>query len=143
MTNMTTQTTARLRQFPFLGHHVRIHADSSDTQGRFAVLEFLARPGSEPPLHIHENEDEFFFVIEGQMRITLNGEDRVLGPGQAALVPRGVPHTFKVLTPEMRSMNVFSPGGFEEFFRAMAGASMPPPAEFAATAARYGSRFVR
>jgi len=143
MSTQTMAATAALRDFQFLTHQVRVHADSADTNGRFAVMEFRSKPGSEPPMHFHENEDEFFFVLEGQMRVTVNGVDRVLGPGESAMVKRGTPHTFRILTPESRLITIVSPGGFEEFFRELAGDTPPSFERLAETAARHGSRFVR
>jgi quercetin dioxygenase-like cupin family protein len=143
MSSQAIAVNAGLREFQFLTHQVRVHADSADTDGRFAVMEFRSKPGSEPPMHFHENEDEFFFVLEGQMRFTVNGQDRVLGPGESAMVKRGTPHTFRVLTPESRSLTIVSPGGFEEFFRELAGETPPSFERLAETAARHGSRFVR
>jgi quercetin dioxygenase-like cupin family protein len=143
MSSQAIAVNAGLREFQFLTHQVRVHADSADTDGRFAVMEFRSKPGSEPPMHFHENEDEFFFVLEGQMRFTVNGQDRVLGPGESTMVKRGTPHTFRVLTPESRSLTIVSPGGFEEFFRELAGETPPSFERLAETAARHGSRFVR
>ncbi|SRR5579883_522442 len=129
-----------LRSFPYLGSQVRVHADAADTNGQFSMLEFEVKAGSEPPMHFHENEDEFVVVLEGRMEATVNGTKRIVEAGQSVMFPRRVPHTFKVLTPSMRTMGVITPAGFEEFFRALAGDPPPPFEKLAEAAAKYGSR---
>ncbi len=131
-----------LRSFRYLGHEVTIHADAADTNGQYSVLEFRAYPGGEPPMHIHENEDEMFILVEGEMKVTIAGVDRTLKSGESATVKRGTPHTFKVLTPSIRTVNIFTPAGFEEFFRALAGDRPPSFDQIAPIAARYGSRLL-
>jgi|SRR5581483_6405986 len=129
-----------LRSFPYLGSQVRIHADASDTNGQFAMLEFQINRGLEPPLHFHENEDEFVLLLEGQMEATINGEKRIVNAGESVMFPRGVPHTFRVLTPTARTVGVITPAGFEDFFRALAGDPPPSFERLAEAAAKYGSR---
>lgn len=137
-----SQTAEAARSFPYLGNQVRIHADASDTDGKFAVLEILSKPGAEPPMHIHENEDEMFIVIEGRMQLTSGGQTCILGAGESGLVKRGTPHTFKILSATMRSITIFTPAGFEEFFRALAGDPPPPFEALARAAAQHGSRII-
>ena len=63
-----TSTDSRLaRSIWFRGALITVHADSEDTNGKFALFEVSGCPGGEPPLHIHENEDEMFYVLEGRM----------------------------------------------------------------------------
>ena len=94
-----------------------IHADSSDTAGQFALVEIAGSTGGEPPLHVHQNEDEFFLVLEGQLIVRRRNEELTLETGQSAFLPRNVPHTFKVASSRVRFLNCITPGGFEEFFR--------------------------
>jgi len=122
---------ADARTFWYAGNFVQVPVDSADTDGRFAVVETVARPGSEPPLHVHHREDETFIVIEGEVQVTCGGKDYRLGAGDVKFAPRGIPHTFRILTPEARMVNVITPGGFENFFRTLgwpAGVGAMPPA---------------
>lgn len=102
------------------------------TEGRFAVLELLAPKGSASPLHIHRNEDEFFVVLSGEVRVQ-HGET-VIEAVSGSLVhgPRGVPHSFHVDSEEARLLLFFGPAGVEGFFRE-AGKPAPflglPPAD--------------
>ncbi|MBZ5601353.1 MAG: quercetin 2,3-dioxygenase [Acidobacteriia bacterium] len=129
------------RSFHYLGSQVRVHADAADTNGQFAMLEFRAFPGTEPPLHVHKNEDEFILLLEGRMEVTVGGNQRVVEAGDSVHFPRGVPHTFRILTPSIRTVGVITPAGFEEFFRGLAGDTRPSFERIAQAAAQYGTQF--
>ena len=96
---------------------ITFHADSADTSGRFAVLEMQGTPGSEPPPHVHRDEDELFYVLEGSLRVLRGSEELTLQSGQSAFLPRGVVHTFKVSSERVRFLVYITPGGFEGYFR--------------------------
>jgi|1186.fasta_scaffold328559_2 quercetin dioxygenase-like cupin family protein len=129
----TLAETKRARSINYMGTHLTFHADGSDTGGKFAVIESHATRGSEPPLHIHEYEDEFFYVMEGQIEVVCGGETQTLLPGQSALLPRGIPHTFRVIPESARFLVHITPAGFEDYFRTLGrltGPShqpVPPP----------------
>ena len=105
------------RSVNFRGGLIKFHADSTDTSGRFALLEMEGRPGNEPPLHVHRNEDELFYVMDGQLKVLRENEEITLTPGQSAFLPRNVAHTFKVASSHVRFLNYITPGGFEGYFR--------------------------
>lgn len=88
------------------------------------------------------NEDEMFFVIEGSIKLTVAGVERVISDGESALVRRGTPHTFKTLSSSLRSLAILTPAGFEEFFRALAGDPPRSYEQIAQAATRYGSRLI-
>ena len=96
---------------------VTVHADSTDTSGQFALLEMEGGPGGEPPLHVHRNEDELFYVVEGELKVCRGGQEITLCSGQSAFLPRNVPHTFKITCSHARFLNYITPGGFEAYFR--------------------------
>ncbi len=99
------------------GGLIRFHADSSTTAGQFALLEMEGGPGGEPPLHVHRDEDELFYVLEGQLKVRRGSEEITLGRGQSAFLPRHVAHTFKVMSSHVRFLVYITPGGFEAYFR--------------------------
>jgi quercetin dioxygenase-like cupin family protein len=101
----------------FRGGLIKFHADSTDTSGQFALLEMKGGPGGESPLHVHRNEDELFYVLEGQLKVLRGNEEITLGPGHSALLPRNVAHTFKIVSSHARFLNYITPGGFEAYFR--------------------------
>jgi glyoxylate utilization-related uncharacterized protein len=70
--------------------------EQNSSMGFCSVVEVLMRRGEEPPLHIHKNEEEMYFVIEGNLTYWA-GEDKFdVGPGDAVFLPRGTPHCFSV-----------------------------------------------
>src|SRR4051794_37745134 len=62
------------------------------------VTEQTAPRGSGSPLHVHHNEDEWFYVLEGELTIWVDGETHVAPAGSFVLGPRDIPHTFIVST---------------------------------------------
>ena len=113
-----TSTDSRLaRSIWFRGALITVHADSRDTDGKFALFEMSGCPGGEPPLHVHENEDEMFYVLEGRLQAYRDGEEMTLDAGDSAFLPRRVPHTFKIASNFARAIVYVTPGGFEGYFR--------------------------
>jgi quercetin dioxygenase-like cupin family protein len=96
---------------------ITVHADSTDSSGQFALLEMEGGPGGEPPLHVHRNEDELFYVLEGELKVRRGDQEITLLAGESAFLPRNVAHTFKVMSSHVRFLNYITPGGFEAYFR--------------------------
>ena len=120
---------------------IRIRAN--ETAGRFALIEESVPPGWGPPLHVHAREDEFFQVLEGTFRFRCGNAVQEAGPGASAFLPRGVPHAFRNIGTGMGRLLVgLTPGGFEEFFEAVAREGAEDPAAAAVIAARYGLEFL-
>lgn len=89
-----------------------------------------------PPLHVHPAFHEAFFVLEGRLTVRAGEQVRELGPGGAAFVTGSTPHTFANPTAEpVRFALVCTPGGFEEYFRAVAAGD---EAAIAAASERFG-----
>lgn len=99
-----------------LGNLLVWRVRGADTGGTLAVFEALAAPGGEPPIHVHEHEDETFHVLEGEVTFVCGGRELRAGPGATAFLPRGVPHGFRVDSATARVLCVISPAGFEPFF---------------------------
>ncbi len=97
-----------------VGDTMTLKATSESTAGRLVLLENLTAPGGGPPPHIHTNEDEFFFVLDGAFEIRIGDELHEVGPGGFAYVPRGTVHNFRntAETPS-RILVGFTPGGME------------------------------
>lgn len=115
-----------------VGDDMEIKATGEDTGGQLALFDIVARPGGGPPPHTHANEDEFWYVVEGEFEI-LQGDRTVrLGPGGYAYVPRGMLHRFEnVGDQDARVLVGFTPAGMEGFFRAAGTPAVeggtPPP----------------
>ena len=60
------------------------------------VMEMTLPVGSTPPLHVHHNLDDTWYILEGQMTVRCGDDQLVVGPGHWVSMPRGVPHTFLV-----------------------------------------------
>ena len=96
----------------WFGSTITIKA-SSDGVG---ITEAAMSPGDEPPLHVHKNEDEWLYVLEGAVTFHLGGEDHLGMPGAFVSFPRGIPHTFSIESPTARILVINTPGGFEHMF---------------------------
>lgn len=103
----------------FLGTLVTIKSSGRTTDGRVSVMENLAPQGSGSPLHVHSREDEWFYIVEGELTFWVGGETIVAPAGSFVYGPRGIPHTFTVTSPEARFLLVVEPAGFEDFLRAL------------------------
>lgn len=126
-----------------------VKASGAATGGRVSVIEHLAAKGAGSPLHVHRNEDEWFYVIEGNVAFWVGGKVIDAPAGSFVYGPRGIPHTFLVTSEQARFLLVAEPGGFDAFMRALsqpAGSLTPPPADLAmpapeiigAAASRFG-----
>ena len=101
-------------------------ATSDDTAGQYTVLETWGTAAGDPPPHVHDHEDEAFFVLEGTVEVTVGGVTTSLSPGGFAFGPRGVPHTYATTSPVSRMLVINSPGGAERFFRAVGAPAQAP-----------------
>jgi quercetin dioxygenase-like cupin family protein len=101
----------------FLGNLMVVKATAESTNGAYGLLESLVAAGSSPPLHIHNGEDEAFWVLDGTLTVCCGGETFTAGAGSYVFLPRGVPHTYRVdsATPA-RVLTLLTPGGCEAFF---------------------------
>lgn len=118
--------------FWFLGGQARILLPGSATGDAVSLMEFADPIGHAPPLHTHENEEELWFVLDGEVSFFVGDQRHDLIPGQVAHGPRGVPHSYLVRSDRARLAVVFSPARIEEWFRAngtpVAEAGDLPPA---------------
>ncbi len=103
---------------PFMGvnpNDVKISA--KDTDGQFSLFEYIGTQKTGPPLHMHYNQDETFYVVEGEYIFQLGDTRSVLQAGDTIFLPRNVPHTW-IQTTELGKLIYFlQPAGkMEEFF---------------------------
>jgi mannose-6-phosphate isomerase-like protein (cupin superfamily) len=121
----------------------RYMIDAGDTNGRFALVEHRLGPRVlAAPLHWHDREDEYSFVLEGRVGAIL-GDDVVFAEaGDLVFKPRGQWHTFwNAGETTTRILELISPGGLEEMFRKLAepGGEYSPET-LPELAAQYGAR---
>jgi quercetin dioxygenase-like cupin family protein len=80
------------------------------------VMELTGSPGVEPPMHSHRHEDEWYYVLDGEVTFHVGGETHDAQPGSFVFLPRAVPHTFTIQSPTARILLLNAPGGFERMF---------------------------
>jgi quercetin dioxygenase-like cupin family protein len=129
-------------------------ATGEETQGKFALIEAVARKGSVPPPHIHHREEESFYVLEGEMTVSVGNQTIKATPGTLVVVPRNTVPSFVIDSDQVRALTLLTPAGMEGWFKEF---SVPaptmtlPPAEepsytqiqkMLAAAPKYGIEFV-
>jgi quercetin dioxygenase-like cupin family protein len=120
----------------FLDNRAVIHAASADT-GDYAFIESVAPAGSQPPLHVHRDEGEGFYVLDGELTLWVGDDTRTLRPGEFAFAPPGVPHTLRTGADGARWL-LIAGGRFEAFVRAVAAIGETDPVELTRIAAKHG-----
>jgi len=78
----------------------------------FDLIIFKMRRGNEPPPHVHSREDEFFYVLAGEMKVYVERRTFAVRAGECMFLPRGKPHAFLVTSEELQNLALISPGGF-------------------------------
>src|SRR5215469_3002878 len=93
----------------------------TDTGGAYCLVEVSLAPGMGVPRHIHTREDEAYFVLAGELEVTVGEKTFVLRTGDTLLAPRDIPHKLRNSGNNTNHyLLVFSPSGFEEFIMATA-----------------------
>lgn len=118
----------------FFGCLTWFKATSEQTGGALGLIEHTVPPGAGSPWHLHHNEDESFYVLEGEI-LFIVGEDRQrigAGPGTFVFGPRDVPHGFRNgSSAPARMLLQVTPGGFEHFALTLARPASEPDASLA------------
>ena len=131
------------------GDQIRFILTGAETGGAFFLAEVLVPPGGGPPPHIHEREDETFYLLRGTLTIWVGDRTVHASEGDCAHLPRGIVHSFRNTGTETAKMLVTAtPAGIEKFFEeacypAVEGREPPPPTpeligRLMAAAARHG-----
>jgi quercetin dioxygenase-like cupin family protein len=135
-----------------LGGRFTVKLDAEASAGQFAVVEALAWRSTEPPVHIHRNEDEAWYILDGAMTFYVDAEVFPATTGSFVYAPRGRPHGFTVDIEPTRVLVFASPSGFEHFALEVgepatsdeppADLSVPPPEVLGPIGHRYGIEIV-
>jgi quercetin dioxygenase-like cupin family protein len=114
----------------FLGTLAIIRVPGEAVGGRFALIEFLFPPNASPPLHTHP-QDESYIVLDGRLTVQAGTDRFELAAGGMAVIPMGVPHTFRVDSDNARVLVLSTPAGIERFVRdgsvPATSPTLPPP----------------
>jgi quercetin dioxygenase-like cupin family protein len=116
-----------------MGYLMTWLAEGKDTGGQFSLVEVVARQGTEPPPHTHANEDEAYYLLEGEMAFHVGQQTIEAAPGDYVWLPRGVRHAPVLKTPEVRTLVLIAPAGLEVAFLQVSEPArtptLPPPSE--------------
>jgi len=138
----------------YSGHLMTFLATAEDTQGQFALIEAVARKGNVPPPHIHHREAETFYVLEGEITVSVGDRTVKATPGTLVVVPRHTVHSFVIESEQVRVLILLTPAGMEGWFKEFSvpaeAMTLPPAAEVPYSeiqrmldvSPRYGIEFV-
>ena len=111
------------------GGPLTFKARAEQTGGTLTVFENTIAPLDGPPLHVHANEDEAFYVLEGHLRYLLDGELHDAPAGSFIFIPRTTPHCFQNIGDRpARVLVLFTHSGMEQFFDRFADQDEGPEA---------------
>lgn len=123
------------------GFEMVVKAGQGATAGAFTLLEATEPPGFGPPMHIHRDAAEAFYVLEGEYRIFLPDGEHRCPAGSFIHIPAGIEHGFRVGDVASRKLNLYTPaamvGYFEELSAAIRSGEVDPE-RLDAIARRYG-----
>jgi quercetin dioxygenase-like cupin family protein len=127
-TTTTSATTTLIRRRDdgeatwFFNALMTTKATMTETAGAYSLTEHLVTAASNPPMHVQVDEDEAFYVLDGEVEFEVDGQVVTATPGTFAFVARGAAHTFRVLTETARMLVICSgkpSDNLEDFFLAM------------------------
>ncbi len=131
---------------------VTVKAAGAEAGNAFSQIEVDDPRGSGPPLHLHHNEDETFYVLEGEVTILVGQERLDLVAGDFLFAPREIPHAYVIRSERARMLVTASPGGVEQVFvnhgvpvtgsEPPTDSVMPPMDELVRLFAEYGCEIV-
>jgi quercetin dioxygenase-like cupin family protein len=126
-------TAARTTPYWHAGHLFEYLLEPDETRGALAIVRATCRPGFNPPVHVHRNEDEVFYILEGQATFLVGDRMIEAGPGATVWLPRGVPHAPRFDSDVVRCLMAITPGDgvklFQEFSVPAEDHVLPPAGE--------------
>lgn len=118
----------------YQGGYFRTLIAPEQTAEALAILELTLPRGGEPPPHTHTHEDEAFYVVKGEIAVTVAEKTTLLKAGEALFAPRNVPHSFRILTESATLLNLMTPGRLWNYFIEFSQPLSEVPATIAAPA---------
>jgi quercetin dioxygenase-like cupin family protein len=149
MTELKVITPEKARAIHWLGSRASFFATSAETASAFAIWMDEPPPGGGPVPHVHTREEEFFYVLEGNITFWCAGQEFATTPGAFVGLPKGLGHQFRNDgAGPSRTLIFLVPGGCEGFFLELGNpfsepndATVPPdPKRIEEAAARYGQK---
>lgn len=111
------------RPIDLSGFRMTVKATHEQTNGAFTLLEAQEPAGFGPPLHIHRDAAEAFYVLEGEYIIFLDSQEAFCRAGSFIFIPAGIPHGFRVGGVASRKLNLYVPAAMVGYFDEVADAS--------------------
>ncbi len=111
-----------------------VKAAAAETKNAFTLIEVQLPPGGGAPPHIHHDEEEGFYILEGELTVNCGEQSWTATPGMFAFLPRGIPHSFQVSdSGPAKMLQLSSPSQFERFAAEMGepatAMTLPEPTE--------------
>ena len=98
------------------GEQLCIRVHGTQVNGRYAIMENIAAPGTATPMHFHA-EDEIFHILEGTVTFSIDGDVFNASVGSIVVIPAGAHHAWRNRSDApIRMLTFFSPGGVEELY---------------------------
>jgi quercetin dioxygenase-like cupin family protein len=123
-----------------------VRLSSRETQGEYCVCEMTTPPGHGVPAHVHDRDEEFYYVLEGAYEFQAGDKRYVAETGSMVVIPRDVPHSFYNRSNAVaRALMIFRPGGFDELIgeiRQSAAAGTLDERQRRAIHAKWGVKFL-
>src|ERR1700687_4780478 len=120
--SVTMTASNGLRQSP--GEQLCIRVHGPHVNGRYAIMENIAAPGTATPMHFHA-EDEIVYVLEGTVTLSIDGDVFNASVGSIVVIPAGAHHAWRNRSnAPIQMLTFFSPGGVEELYPKLAGLSL-------------------
>ncbi|WP_263382048.1 cupin domain-containing protein [Granulicella arctica] len=112
----------------YMGSLMTFLAKASETDGRFALMEYYTKPGNEPPPHIHDREHEMYFVLDGSMRFYCEDKTIDIHAGDVVFLPQGKAHAFNCTSAQVRTLILVAASGegsvgLDNYFQTMGEAT--------------------
>jgi len=131
---------------------ITVKAGPDETGNAFSQLEAVEPRGGATPVHVHHNEDETFYILEGEVTFVVDDERIDAGTGDFVFAPRGIPHAYVVHSERARMLVTISPSGTEQLFVSLGvpvtgaepptDAVLPPMPELARLFAAHGTEIL-
>ena len=103
-----------IHQFGLQLHYL---VEGRDSQGQLAIVHYISAPGHEPPPHVHEDEDEVFYILEGELDAYCGRDILPAKAGECLFLPSGKPHAWIIRSPAMRALVITHPARIDRIFR--------------------------
>ena len=101
----------------YIAHTFSFLATGQDTDNTYSLIHCFFRKGFTPPPHLHNNEDESFYILEGIIDFQAGDKKFTAGAGELIVLPKGIPHSFELVTDTAKALLLITPAGFETVFK--------------------------